>query len=195
MYLRDRIKRLQRQGGLTVDGIIGDQTLSWIEKKILSPEEEPAFGFDERTAENLATLHESARAKFERFTRLAQATAAAMGCEYVLICGERTWEEQEKLYAKGRTAPGKVVTGVRGGGSYHNFGLAGDYGVFRDGKYLDADNPKLAARVHKACATHAKACGLKWGGNWKHFKDYPHYQLKMEQKLSQVRKLYLEGKW
>src|SRR5947209_4113201 len=40
--------------------------------------------------------------------------------------GLRTVEEQDALYAQGRTAPGKIVTNCPGGLSYHNFGLAVD---------------------------------------------------------------------
>lgn len=38
----------------------------------------------------------------------------------------RTHAEQDALYAQGRTGPGKVVTWVKGGGSYHNYGMAVD---------------------------------------------------------------------
>jgi len=43
-----------------------------------------------------------------------------------LISGLRTYEEQDALYAQGRTAPGPKVTNAPGGHSNHNFGLAFD---------------------------------------------------------------------
>src|SRR5512133_1170305 len=43
-----------------------------------------------------------------------------------VVQGLRSWTEQDALYAMGRSTPGKIVTNVRGGGSYHNFGLAVD---------------------------------------------------------------------
>ncbi|KPC97761.1 Peptidoglycan L-alanyl-D-glutamate endopeptidase CwlK precursor [Geobacillus sp. BCO2] len=46
---------------------------------------------------------------------------------YIIITqGFRTIEEQNRLYALGRTKPGRIVTNARGGYSYHNFGLAFD---------------------------------------------------------------------
>ena len=36
----------------------------------------------------------------------------------------RSFDEQNHLYAQGRTKPGKIVTYAKGGQSYHNFGLA-----------------------------------------------------------------------
>ena len=38
----------------------------------------------------------------------------------------RSYDEQEALYAKGRTEPGPRVTGSRGGWSWHNHGRAVD---------------------------------------------------------------------
>src|SRR5258707_663519 len=52
------------------------------------------------------------------------------GTTIMITQGLRTWDEQDELYAKGRTAPpvGKqyIVTMAKGGESYHNFGLAFD---------------------------------------------------------------------
>jgi peptidoglycan L-alanyl-D-glutamate endopeptidase CwlK len=39
-----------------------------------------------------------------------------------VVQGLRSWNEQDALYAMGRTAPGKIVTNVKGGYSYHCFG-------------------------------------------------------------------------
>ncbi|MFJ5622021.1 M15 family metallopeptidase [Peribacillus loiseleuriae] len=57
-------------------------------------------------------------------------------CIYVQIPdGYRSIAEQDKLYAQGRTAPGKVVTNAKGGQSNHNYGLAVDYFLLTpDGK-------------------------------------------------------------
>src|SRR3989442_4358551 len=55
---------------------------------------------------------------------------AYAGIAVLVTQGLRTWEEQDALYAKGRTVPpiGKkyIVTKAKGGQSYHNFGLAFD---------------------------------------------------------------------
>src|SRR5207245_1159897 len=57
--------------------------------------------------------------------------------------GLRTWEEQDALYAKGRTTPpvGKpyIVTMAKGGQGYHNFGLAFDIVVLDSAGKSDWD--------------------------------------------------------
>lgn len=45
----------------------------------------------------------------------------------LIYCGRRTMAEQARLYAIGRSAPGKIVTKARAGQSYHNYGLAFDW--------------------------------------------------------------------
>ena len=41
--------------------------------------------------------------------------------------GYRSFAEQDKLYAQGRTEPGMKVTNARGGYSQHNWGIAADF--------------------------------------------------------------------
>ena len=64
-----------------------------------------------------------------------------------VISGHRTWEEQDALYAKGRTKPGKRVTNARGGYSNHNFGTAVDFAVFKGSVYLDGGNKSQRDRA------------------------------------------------
>ena len=52
---------------------------------------------------------------------------AAAKLPFYLYMGLRTFEDQDKLYAQGRTKPGQIVTNARGGDSLHNYGLAADY--------------------------------------------------------------------
>ncbi|MDA7028670.1 M15 family metallopeptidase, partial [Bacillus sp. CLL-7-23] len=52
-----------------------------------------------------------------------------------MTSGYRSFAEQNKLYAKGRTASGKIVTNAKAGQSNHNYGLAVDYVLLSsDGK-------------------------------------------------------------
>lgn len=204
MTFRNRIKALQRVLGVDDDGSIGPITLSAIEDLVdhtdriqygypVRPSDESSI--DARSLKNIETLIPRAQEPFKKFYLLATATAASMGCEYIAISGLRSMEEQAALYAKGRTAPGKKVTNARAGSSWHNFGAAVDFGVFRDGKYLDSSDPKLARRVHIACSKHAKALGIEWGGSWRTFKDIPHYQLTGGMTLATARRLHKGGKW
>ena len=97
---------------------------------------------------------------------------AAVGIQIKVISGTRTYEEQDALYAQGRTKPGKKVTNARGGYSNHNFGIAFDIGVFEGTKYL-GESPK-----YKAVGAIGLDLGLDWGGNWTSIKDQPHFQLR-----------------
>jgi peptidoglycan L-alanyl-D-glutamate endopeptidase CwlK len=99
--------------------------------------------------------------------------AAAAEIRIKIISGLRTYEEQNRLYAQGRTIPDKpIVTNAQGGQSNHNFGIAFDIGVFEGNKYL-GDSPK-----YKAVGVLGMELGLEWGGNWKSIVDQPHFQLR-----------------
>ncbi|MGL5346303.1 MAG: peptidoglycan-binding protein [Peptostreptococcaceae bacterium] len=83
----------------------------------------------------------------------------------------RTIKEQDELYAKGRTTKGPKVTNARGGYSYHNYGLAFDAAPLVNGK-IDWNNESLFKKMGQI----GESVGLEWGGNWKSFKDTPHFQ-------------------
>ena len=89
----------------------------------------------------------------------------------------RSPERQNELYALGRTKPGQVVTYKRGGESNHNVGpptpaldvafLLPDGSVSWSGLLLSK-----FARLMKAADGR-----VRWGGDWPHFKDYPHFEV------------------
>lgn len=150
---------------------------------------------DTRTEKNIATLDPKARPVFTNLWRIGSDVAKASGCNYVMISGNRTYKEQNALYAIGRTLEGDVVTNAKGGYSNHNFGIAGDFGVFRDGKYLDSSDPKTAQKIHNAVAVAAEKAGLniEWGGSWKTFKDYPHFEIQTILTMHQKRERMASG--
>lgn len=86
----------------------------------------------------------------------------------------RTAAEQDALYAKGRTKPGKKVTNCNGSSysSMHQWGVAFDF-YRNDGKgaFFDADG--FFHKVGKI----GQSIGLEWGGSWKSIVDKPHFQL------------------
>lgn len=86
----------------------------------------------------------------------------------------RTVEEQDALYAQGRTAPGQKVTNARGNtySSQHQWGIAFDF--FRNdgtGAYNESGN------FFERVGTIGKSLGLGWGGDWKSIVDKPHFYL------------------
>lgn len=129
------------------------------------------MNLDERSERNLSTLHPDVYARAASFILAAKKLAAPLGLDVKCICGLRTWAEQDALYAKGRTAPGKIVTNAAAGHSNHNFGIAFDIGIFRGKEYCD-EHP-----LYNELGTLGKSLGLEWGGDWK-FCDEPHYQLR-----------------
>jgi len=160
----------------------------------LSKEKVDLSVLDERSAKNVVTLHSKVQQIFRNWIAECQILAKAHGYEYKAISGNRTWEEQAKIYAQGRTAPGKIVTNAKPGFSNHNYGIAVDMGVFKDGKYLDGSKPSEAEAFHRKAATIAEKYGIEWGGSWKSFKDYPHFEYKTGKTISQLRQMVLEGK-
>ncbi|MGM5472130.1 peptidoglycan-binding protein [Bacillus pumilus] len=100
-----------------------------------------------------------------------------------ITSGYRSFAEQNKLYAQGRTAPGKIVTNAKGGQSNHNYGLAIDYVL------LSADGKKALWTVNekwRRVAQIGKSLGFSWGGDWKSFKDYPHLEMMGSLTLTQL---------
>ncbi len=89
--------------------------------------------------------------------------------------GYRSIGEQNRLYEQGRTNQSKpIVTNVRGGYSYYNYGLAVDFVILSD------DGRRALWTVNeewKRVANLAKSLGFTWGGDWSGFKDYPHLQM------------------
>lgn len=141
---------------------------------------------DERSAKNIATLHPKARAKAEAHLAACN-KAMPPGVVVKIISGNRSYAEQDALYAQGRTKPGKIVTKARGGFSNHNFGIAWDLGIFKGTKYLE-ESP-----LYEVCGDIGKEMGLAWGGDWK-FIDEPHFEMKNGLSLAEMRKLVAAGK-
>lgn len=106
---------------------------------------------------------------------------AQNGIKVVLTAGYRSIEEQNGLYAKGRTKPGKKVTNARGGDSWHNYGLAADYAFVINGKVTWNGPWDVFGRI-------AHECGLEWGGAFKTIVDRPHVQWTRGKTLAQMRR-------
>jgi peptidoglycan L-alanyl-D-glutamate endopeptidase CwlK len=90
--------------------------------------------------------------------------------------GYRSFKEQEKLYAQGRTAEGKRVTNARPGHSMHNFGLAVDLapGIIGVTPWKPDWNDKSPS--WQQMLRLGMLMELECGGNWRNFPDLPHYQ-------------------
>lgn len=96
--------------------------------------------------------------------------AALQGIEVRIVKTMVTNEEQDALYASGRSASGPRLTNAKGGQSMHSQGLAFDVAPVVNGE-PDFDNIEL----YKKLGEIGKGLGLTWGGDWQ-FKDYPHFE-------------------
>lgn len=90
----------------------------------------------------------------------------------MIVSGHRPIAEQDRLYSQGRTTPGKIVTHVRGGQSWHNYGLAFDLCPLVGTRC----NWRAPARAWTRQGELGESLGLTWGGRWKSFRDLPHFQ-------------------
>ncbi len=110
-----------------------------------------------------------------------QAIIAAMGeLGFVLMVtdGVRTVAQQQKLYAQGRTAPGRIVTRADGVTTRSNHQPhADDWGHAVDCCFVVAGKPSWdESNPWPLYGEMAKAIGLKWGGDWS-TPDRPHVEL------------------
>lgn len=127
-------------------------------------------------------LHPAIRAQATQLLQLA----SAQGIHLRITQGMRTIEEQNALYAQGRTLPGKVVTNAKGGDSYHNYGLAFDVVPIVNGvaQWGSKDWDKIGKL--------GESIGLRWGGRFKSIVDKPHFEIGPS--ISQLKNLLASGK-
>jgi peptidoglycan L-alanyl-D-glutamate endopeptidase CwlK len=169
---------VQTRLGVLPDAEPGNVTLAALDKALPpkqptpqpKPDPTPEAGLvDDRSERVISTLHPRLRDKARQLVQ----SASTKGIKIKVISGLRTYDEQNSLYAQGRSSSGKIVTNARGGYSNHNFGVAFDVGVFStDGKYID-ESP-----AYKTVGQLGKALGFEWGGDWSSIQDQPHFQLR-----------------
>jgi peptidoglycan L-alanyl-D-glutamate endopeptidase CwlK len=142
--------------------------------------------FDGRSEGNIQMLLPAAQRKAREFMKAA-ATGTPASAVVKIISGTRTFAEQDILYAQGRTRPGKKVTNAKGGQSNHNFGVAWDIGIFKNGQYLD-DSP-----LYANTGAIGESLGLEWGGHWKSIQDEPHFQVVPDSRLKAIAAKFQNG--
>ena len=104
---------------------------------------------------------------------------------FIISQGVRTAEYQNELYQQGRTKPGKIVTNADGYNRKSNhqaksngLGHAVDIAVIVDGKAEWNDLTKYKEVGEHICkVAQEMGISISWGGRWKKFKDYPHFEL------------------
>lgn len=122
---------------------------------------------DQISIDRIKKLHPDAIGLFQRFIEEAENT---LDITLRVTQGLRTFEEQNELYAQGRTKPGSKVTNAKGGQSFHNYGISVDLVEMKNGQpNWNFDFKKLKPIAEKY--------GIEWGGDFKSIVDKPHFQL------------------
>ena len=132
--------------------------------------------FSKSSQKKLETAHQDLQALFQTVIKFWDCT---------IIYGHRTVEEQQKLYAQGRTKPGKIVTYVYGVNrkSDHNYmpSRAVDvmpYPIDWDDRERTREFGWFVLGVARMLKEYgAIENDIKWGGTWKNFVDLPHYYI------------------
>lgn len=106
---------------------------------------------------DLFELHPSVRRMAEEHVDACR----EQGLDLLIYCTYRDAEQQDALYALGRTVPGRIVTNARGGESMHNYRLAYDAVPLIGGKAQWNDDA-LIRRVGQL----GEEAGLEWAGRW-----------------------------
>lgn len=107
--------------------------------------------------------------EMQELARAFQQAMADNAVEFIFTCTTRTQEEQEALYAQGRTKPGRFVTWTLK--SKHIEGKAFDIAIIENGKITWSESAYIVA------GTIGEEIGLRWGGRFKN-PDRPHFELK-----------------
>ena len=134
-----------------------------------------AYKLGTRSKDNLKGVHPDLVKVVERAIGLTTQ-------DFTVIEGVRTTKRQQELYAQGRTAPGNIVTNADGVKKKSNHQAKADgYGHAVDIVPYPVDWDSISKFNNIAVAMKLAACELGvdivWGGDWKNFKDYPHFEL------------------
>jgi len=125
-----------------------------------------SFHLSVRSLERLRGVHPDLKSVVKRAIEITPV-------DFSVLTGLRSPARQKELLAQGKTTTLN---------SRHLTGHAVDLGVYVAGKGIVWDW-KLYVKLAKAVKSAAKELGIpiEWGGDWKHFKDGPHFQLPWSQ--------------
>jgi len=112
-------------------------------------------------------LHPKVREKAEKLNQLCK----EKNLNVLITETWRSKDEQDTLYAKGRTAPGSIVTNCMFPQSAHCWGVAFDFcRNVKGSEYINEDG------FFNIVGQLGKSIGLFWGGDFKNFLDMPHFE-------------------
>jgi peptidoglycan L-alanyl-D-glutamate endopeptidase CwlK len=146
--------------------------------------------YDEITLQRIELMHPSLREELKT-QYLEINNMLPKGVRLRFSHTYRSFKEQNDLYAIGRIVKGTKVTNAKGGQSMHNYGLAFDIVILldKDGNGTFETASFNIDENYKKVTQYFKSKGWEWGGDWKSFKDLPHFQKVNGQSISSLSKL------
>jgi peptidoglycan L-alanyl-D-glutamate endopeptidase CwlK len=162
----DAVTRFQSVNGLAMNGVVDPRT----RQQLFNPN--PPDDYSKLPSSlALSSLNPYVASLAQQFLNLCTAN----GLNVTVVEAFRSWDEQDTLYAQGRTTAGDIVTDAEGGDSYHNWGLAFDCAPIENGSINWND-----INTFNQMGALGQQVGLEWGGNWTSYDislvDPPHYQ-------------------
>lgn len=146
---------------------------------------------DKVTLDRIKLIHPNLRGELEQiYNEICEVLKGRAECRFTHTL--RTFEEQNELYAQGRTKPGAIVTRAKGGQSWHNYGLAVDIVLIVDKKPvwdIKTDYDKDGRSDWMEVVDVFKRHGWEWGGDWKFF-DAPHFQKTLGRSIVEMQQLW-----
>lgn len=147
-----------------------DLTIPKQNQPIVPPEtnKKVLYSYDESGNVSLKQVHPVLKEKIQLLEKLCQQE----GINIKITEDVRTVEEQNNLYAKGRTTSGNIVTNAKGEdyNSFHQWGIAFDICINEVG---DAYNIEKLKRVGEI----GKSIGLEWGRRLDNFYRYASFPI------------------
>jgi peptidoglycan L-alanyl-D-glutamate endopeptidase CwlK len=120
------------------------------------------------SSRSLDDLLPAVKERVEKFLN----SAKDAGIDLLVTSTYRDNESQNDLYAQGRTTSGRIVTNAKAGQSFHNYRCAVDVVPLINGKPVW----DVSYQVWQTVGKLGKEAGLEWAGDWKTFKEMPHFQ-------------------
>lgn len=133
---------------------------------------------DARTVKNLENVDKRLDAIIRQEWPQIVTIGEKFGCIIKIVCGYRSQAEQDRLYRIGRRgiAGERKVTWTKSSKHTRSPSQAIDFGIFKNGKYVDDVDPRTARKIYVMISAHmSKHKIIKWGGE---FGDDPHFEIR-----------------
>ena len=141
---------------------------------------------DKSSLERIEKLHPFIKDEVKKLVDTINTSILTGTAKVRIAQGLRTFAEQDILY---KQRP--KVTNAKGGDSIHNYGLAVDIVLVIDGKTaswdVKKDFDKDAQSDWMEVVQVFKKAGYSWGGDWRTFKDMPHFEKTKGLTLQQIK--------